>query len=72
MSPLAAPALRNGYPEVEAAARLIRAFRTPLFKRGAEVFPENGFFYAEPELFEILAFPSSAAARTDSCSAPGR
>jgi putative ABC transport system permease protein len=57
MSPLAAPALRNGYPEVEAAARLIRAFRTPLFKRGAEVFPENGFFYAEPELFEILAIP---------------
>lgn len=55
-SELAAPTLKNDFPEVEHAARVQR-WMDPVFKSGTSVFKEDLVIYADQELFDILTIP---------------
>ncbi len=70
-SELAAPTLRQDFPEVEITARIQRNWRPPLLKRGTNVFAEDKVIYADPELFDILAIPFLRGGRPDGLSSPG-
>ena len=52
-----APALRERYPQVEAAARVYTFHRNPLVRVGDRVFYEETFMFAEPSLFDVLTIP---------------
>jgi putative ABC transport system permease protein len=55
--PPLAPRLRENFPEVQEAARLFfldNGRRT--VKKGEEIFYEEGFVYADPEIFSILSY----------------
>ncbi len=71
MSALAAPTLKQDFPEVERAARIDRSWRPPLLKYGTKVFAESRIFYADPELFDILTIPFLRGGGPDVLSRPG-
>jgi len=48
--------LREDFPQVESVARLMKNYR-PLVKYENKKFYEERFYYAEPELFDIITFP---------------
>ncbi len=54
-----APALKQGYPEVEAAVRFIPTMAVVQHKEGA-LFSENYIFKADPEVFEVFDYPMLA------------
>jgi len=54
-APMAA-ALRRDYPEVESAARLLRA-GAPVLRYKDRVFSEERWFYADPEILGIFTIP---------------
>jgi len=51
-----APALKTEFPEVEEAARVLRA-RNKFFEVGVKKFYETRVFFADEALFRILSFP---------------
>jgi len=55
-SELAAPTLREDYPEVEFAARVHQGRSLALRSEKAAAY-EDGFFYADQDIFEILTIP---------------
>jgi putative ABC transport system permease protein len=56
LAPSYAILLRNDFPEIERLARIWGATGTVL-KAGDNVFTEERFFFAEPEIFDILTLP---------------
>ncbi len=56
LAPSYAPLLRNDFPEIERLAR-IWGPGGMVIKVGDQVFTEERFFFAEPEIFEILTIP---------------
>jgi putative ABC transport system permease protein len=56
LGPPVAGRLNDDYPQVEAAARLMRSFN-PIVRRGQTVFNESRTYYAEPSIFDILSLP---------------
>lgn len=54
-APLLGPTLRNDFPEVEHAIRLKRSSIT--VRRDTDLFQEENFFYAEPEVFDVFTLP---------------
>ncbi len=55
VGPSVALKLRQDFPQVESAARMMRMPR-PLIRRGENKFYENRCYYAESELFDMLSF----------------
>lgn len=55
--PTLAEALRDKLPEVEFSARLFMFESRRIVKHKTEKFYEDGFAYADPELFKILSLP---------------
>jgi putative ABC transport system permease protein len=51
-----APALKEDYPQIEYAARIMSAGK-PLVKRDEKIFYQDGCWFAENELFKILTIP---------------
>lgn len=56
VSPMVAPTLMAEYPQVETAARLIPAGR-PLVRRREKNIYQEGFMFADENLFDILTIP---------------
>jgi putative ABC transport system permease protein len=56
LAPSYAPLLRNDFPEIERLARIWGTGGVVL-KVGDKVFTEERFFFAEPEIFDILSLP---------------
>ena len=56
LAPSFAPLLRNDFPEIERLARTWNPSGT-VVRSGDRTFTEERFFYAEPEIFEILTLP---------------
>jgi putative ABC transport system permease protein len=56
LAPAYAPLLRNDFPEIERLARMWGSGGTVL-KAGDNTFTEERFFFAEPEILDILTIP---------------
>ncbi|MCP4727749.1 MAG: ABC transporter permease, partial [bacterium] len=51
-----APALKETFPQVEAAAR-IRRMSSKVIRKGEKIFTENRFMYANADFLEVFKFP---------------
>jgi putative ABC transport system permease protein len=69
--PPLAPALRQELPEIEQAARLFVFDDRRVVKRGEKVFYEEGFAYADPQIFSILDLPLAAGDASLALQSPG-
>lgn len=56
LAPSYALLLRNDFPEIERLARLLNRTGT-IVRAGDRTFTEERFFFAEPEIFDILTLP---------------
>jgi putative ABC transport system permease protein len=55
--PPLAPSLKKNFPDVEKAARILFLDDgRRMVKKGEEIFYEEGFVYADPEIFSILSY----------------
>jgi putative ABC transport system permease protein len=50
------PALKEEFPEVKEAVRFWRAYM-PVIRSGHEIFQEQKFLFADPEVFRVFGFP---------------
>jgi putative ABC transport system permease protein len=57
ISDTAGPALEAGYPQVEAAIRILPSWTSRLVKRGDVVSYEDRFVFADAKLFSVLTIP---------------
>ncbi len=55
LAPPFAPLLKNDFPDIEAAIRLLQT--TVTFKKEDHLYSEDNLFLAEPELFEVFDVP---------------
>jgi len=56
-SPPAGPALKQTFPQVEYAARVLYFENTRLVRRGDVLFYEEGFVHADQDIFNVLTIP---------------
>ena len=54
-APLFAPTLRDNFPEVEQAIRIKPS--GSVVRYGENLFQENYFFFADPQVFDVFTFP---------------
>jgi putative ABC transport system permease protein len=59
VAPPVAPLLKNDFPEIEYAVRILQQGRL-LVGRDSEFFEEPRFFFAEEDIFEVFSFPLTA------------
>src|SRR5262245_3743295 len=64
-----APGFRAAFPEVEAATRLYKPRRT-LISHGQQRFYEEGIFWADSTVFQVLSFPLLQGAENTALSGP--
>jgi len=55
--PPVAPALKQNYPQVESAARILKIGKKMVMRYEDKTFYEDPFLYVDPEIFEILTIP---------------